>query len=526
MSGCALLKSTTSTQLNTIGKVQITSILCAGDTNSNNAGYSPTDSACQGSTKGGNYNGDAVNGNYQISIAYRISNGVSAPSSFTSTNTSNPPTTPCGSGVVFNQNAGLATALQGLSPAGSGKKWVAYYSTVQNYTTGGCQYLTVAPQFTLPQGFGIVPFQGPVNYRTIVGWRQVNESQPGNTSARAATCGNTAITSTYTDGVDSDSNGQLDMSGICADDPTAAVISGADASQPTRDLGVIPTGNASVNAGQTANVSFNLSYKGAALPSGHFDITANTTISGATATPSIATLTPNADTDTSMNVSVPVPPGTSPGTYDVYVIATLSTDNTQTRGGIIPATITVGEAFGFSPAPALPNPLFATPLTLNGQAQTTTAQMNNFGVIDSPGSSDQGWNVTVVGDNTSGKSPVLRQYCPNATCGSDTGGPGFIGAGYLLGANSLTLNTSSGSWSGGTGSAPSFNCNAGGCAIDAAPGSPTKIASATNGNGTALWSATGFNSSSLTLSTPSNMRVLQTNEVYKLNIAWSLNSGP
>ena len=40
MSGCALLKSTTSTQLNTIGKVEITSIICAGDTNSNNAGYS------------------------------------------------------------------------------------------------------------------------------------------------------------------------------------------------------------------------------------------------------------------------------------------------------------------------------------------------------------------------------------------------------------------------------------------------------------------------------------------------------
>ena len=54
MSGCALLKSTLSTQLNTIGKVEITSIICAGDTNSNNAGYSPADPACQGSTKGGN----------------------------------------------------------------------------------------------------------------------------------------------------------------------------------------------------------------------------------------------------------------------------------------------------------------------------------------------------------------------------------------------------------------------------------------------------------------------------------------
>ena len=68
MSGCALIKSNSSTQLNTIGNVQITTVICAGDTNSNNTGYAPADSACQGSTKGGNFPGDATNGNYQISI--------------------------------------------------------------------------------------------------------------------------------------------------------------------------------------------------------------------------------------------------------------------------------------------------------------------------------------------------------------------------------------------------------------------------------------------------------------------------
>jgi len=520
MSGCALLKSTTSTQLNTIGKVEITSIICAGDTNSNNAGYSPADPACQGSTKGGNNGGDAVNGNYQISIAYRISNGVSAPSGFTSANTSNPPTTPCGNGVTFNQSSGLATALQGLSPAGSGKKWVAYYSTVQNYTTAGCQYLTVAPQFTLPQGFGIVPFQGPVDYRAIVGWRQVNESQPGNTSARAATCGNTSITTQYSDGVDADSSGSVDMLGICADDPTAAVISGADASQPTRDLGVIPTVNGSANAGGSGTVTFDLMYKGAALPSGNFTLSANTNIAGATATPSVATLSPAADSDNNVNVNVNVPAGTTPGTYNVFLIATLSTDNTQTRGGIIPATLTVGEAFGFSPAPALPS---LGTVTLNGQAQTKNATMSNFGVIDSPGSSDAGWNVTVVGDNTSGKSPVFKQYCPTGGgCGADP--QGYVSSGYTLPANSLNLNSSSGSWSGGTGTAPSFQCNSGGCPIDAA--TATKIASAPNGGGTALWTASGFSSSSLALSTSSQLRVLPTNEQYHLDVVWSLNSGP
>jgi hypothetical protein len=521
MSGCALLKSTVSTQLNTIGKVEITSIICAGDTNSNNTGYSPADTACQGSTKGGNSNGDAVGSNYQISIAYRISNGVSAPSSFTSANTSNPPTTPCGSGVVFNQNAGLATALQGLSPAGSGKKWVAYYSTTQSYTTAGCQYLTVAPQFTLGQAFNVVAFQGPVNYRVIVGWRQVNESQPGNTSARAGTCGNTSITSSYTDGADTDSNGNLDMTGICADDPTAAVISGADSSQATRDLGVLPTAGGSAHAGGSGTVTFDANYKGAVLPSGHFDLSATTTVPGATATPSVATLTPAADSDNNVNVNVSVPAGTTPGSYNVQLVATLSTDPTQTRG-VIPATLTVGQNFTFDPAPTLPS---LGTITLNGQAQNKTAQMNNFGVNDTT-ASPSGWNVTVVGDSSAGKSAVFKQYCNNgvSACGSDPANS-YVSGGRVLPADSLTLNSTGASWTGGTGSAPTFPCGGGACAIDAA--SATKIASAANGSaGTGLWSTSGFSASSVKLSTASTLRALPANEIYRLDVVWSLNSGP
>jgi hypothetical protein len=152
--------------------------------------------------------------------------------------------------------------------------------------------------------------------------------------------------------------------------------------------------------------------------------------------------------------------------------------------------------------------------------------MSNFGVIDSPGSSDAGWNVTVVGDTSGGKPGVFKQYCNNGSnpCGSDAANSYVASPGYSLLANSLTLNTSSGSWSGGTGTAPSFNCNSGGCGVDAA--AATRIASATNGNGTALWSATGFSSSSLTLSTPSTLRALPASEVYRLDAVWTLNSGP
>ena len=36
----------------------------------------------------------------------------------------------------------------------------------------------------------------------------------------------------------------------------------------------------------------------------------------------------------------------------------------------------------------------------------------------------------------------------------------------------------------------------------------------------------GYTASSLSLATPSNTKVLPTNEVYRVNLVWSLNSGP
>jgi putative surface cell wall-binding protein len=518
MSGCAMFRgASTSTQLNTIGKVQITSTICAADIAADNPGYSPGDATCQASGTKGNANGDAGGGTFQISLAYKIPNGASGPASFTSANTTTSASnTPCGSGLVFNQNAGLATAIQNLTPAGSGKKWVAYYSTTQPYTTSGCQYITVSPQFTLNQGFGVVPFQGPFTYRPVVGWRQVNESQPGNTSSRAATCG-TSITSIYNDGVDSNSDGTLDEQGICADDPTAATISGADLSQNTRDLGVIPQTNGTAHAGGSGSVTFTLSYKGAALPSGQFNLAASTNIAGATATPSVASINPGADTDTPVTVNVSVPANTTPGSYNVNLTATLSTDVTQTRGGAVPATLTVGNAFDFDPAPDLPD---LPGVTLNGQAQTTTKKMNSFGVNDTT-ASPTGWNVTVVGDSTAGKSAVFKQYCTQTTCGSDPAG--YVTGGRTLVANSLTLNSTGASWTGGTGSAPAFTCNSG-CFVDHA--TATKIVSAASGQGTGLWSTSNFSNSSLSLGTPTTLRVLPANEQYHADLVWTLNSGP
>ena len=176
-------------------------------------------------------------------------------------------------------------------------------------------------------------------------------------------------------------------------------------------------------------------------------------------------------------------------------------------------------ALGFDVAPATP----ALPaVTLKGQAQTTNATMSNFAVDDT--TSGTGWNVTVAGNANTGKSPVFKRYCPNPTCGADAG-PGYITGGATLPAGSLTLNSTGASWStvGGAGAAPAFQCGAG-CPVDAS--SATKIVSTASGAGLGPWKSSGFSATSLALSTPSTLRALPESEVYRVDLLWTLSSGP
>lgn len=183
---------------------------------------------------------------------------------------------------------------------------------------------------------------------------------------------------------------------------------------------------------------------------------------------------------------------------------------------ILPGSAEAALSFSTSPnAPNLPT------LTLNGQSQTDNATMANWGVTMS--SSQTGWNVTVAGDSTTGHSAVFKQYCPNTTCGTDSG-PGYITGGRTFAASSLTLNSTGASWTGNFGTTPSHLCNSG-CKIDVT--TPVKIASASTSVSTGTWSTTGYSSSSLSLAVPTTTRFLsQSGEVYHVDLVWTLNSGP
>jgi WxL domain surface cell wall-binding len=193
-------------------------------------------------------------------------------------------------------------------------------------------------------------------------------------------------------------------------------------------------------------------------------------------------------------------------------LAASATDQTQ-------FTVTAGS-LTFSSAPAMPT---LSGITLNGQAQTTNTTMTNFTVKDATGSGS-GWNVTVNGN--SGGSPVFKQYCPGpSACGSDAAAAYPAGA-LTLPANSLTLTSTGASFSGvggTTGTAPTLQCSSA-CNVDSA--SAVKIASAATSAGMGTWATGGWGASSLALSTPSTLKVLSNGEVYRVDLVWTLNSGP
>ena len=179
---------------------------------------------------------------------------------------------------------------------------------------------------------------------------------------------------------------------------------------------------------------------------------------------------------------------------------------------------TTYAAFGFGTAPTLPT---LTTVALNAKAQTVNTTMTNFAVIDTRGTKS-GWNVTVAGQSGTGKSAVFAQYCPKAKCGTDA--EGYVAGGQKLAANSLTLNSTGAKFTGGTGSAPTLQCSTA-CKVDTA--TAVKVASAaTGGAGESTWTTTGFSATSLAMAAPTTLRALKNEEVYRVNILWTLATGP
>jgi hypothetical protein len=184
----------------------------------------------------------------------------------------------------------------------------------------------------------------------------------------------------------------------------------------------------------------------------------------------------------------------------------------------LPTPVWGAAELKFGTAPPLLTTLPA--VTINAQSQTPHATVTNFSVANTL-TTKSGWNVTVAGLSGTGKSAVFAQYCPKAKCGGES--EGYATAGKTLAANSLTLNSTGAKFTGGTGAAPTLQCSSA-CAVDSA--SAVKIASAAAGAGEGTWTTTGFSATSLTLAVATTLKALPAEEVYRVNILWTLATGP
>jgi hypothetical protein len=237
-------------------------------------------------------------------------------------------------------------------------------------------------------------------------------------------------------------------------------------------------------------------------------------------------LTPPAGTTTRFNVATSGSGSQLRGSNGDFVQATAGATGNKT-GSISPtnawgtAMVALKPAAGTLALDVAPDAVALPGVTLNGQAQTVSAQMSNFAVDDTTGSAS-GWNVTVAGDASAGKSAVFKQYCTQAGgCGTDP--LGYVTGGQALPAASLKLNSTGASFTGANGTAPTFQCSST-CSVDAA--APTKVASAAAGAGLGPWQSTGLGASSLSLSTATTLRALPANEIYRADLLWTLSSGP
>jgi hypothetical protein len=147
--------------------------------------------------------------------------------------------------------------------------------------------------------------------------------------------------------------------------------------------------------------------------------------------------------------------------------------------------------------------------------------MTNFSVTDTRGTKS-GWKVTANGQAGEKKSAVFAQYCPKAKCGASA--EGYLAGGAKLLANSLKLNSTGAKLAGGIGAAPTLQCAAS-CNLDSAVA--VKIVSAAvGGAGENTWTTSGFSAESLALAVPTTLKILPNEEVYRVNILWTLATGP
>jgi hypothetical protein len=225
----------------------------------------------------------------QILVGFRVPDGSTGPASFLSD----------AQDVSFSRSESYTDKLDGLFPPGAGKHWEGYISTAKTFDpdVAATRQTSFRPEFSLPPEASGEPFVSPYRWRVVAGFRPL--SNVGQ-SATPVSC-----------------------SGIhfCADSPPNAEIP-SDLQAAVSDFGVLPGTEATAGHGQTATASFPVRYLDTGgLGAQELRLTASTDLPGAGATPETGTLSIAPGATQTVRVTVPVPPGTPLGAYQVTLSA-------------------------------------------------------------------------------------------------------------------------------------------------------------------------------------------------------------
>jgi hypothetical protein len=346
LGGCLAFEGATTATTQPLGPVVVRTAVCGSDAKA---------PATRGCADDGNSNTDAdeiiPEGGFpmQVLLGYRVPAGTGAPAAFTAEL------------LTFTRNPTYASELQRHAPAAAGSEWVGYASNAFNYdprnSAQDIRFVAEVP-FELPRSPDGAPFGGPFRYRPVVGVRFV-----GNDPASPVRCGANLFA------IDP-------LNGVCVDSPSPNAVA-SSLTVATSDLGIVPGPDVTATPGSTVTIPFSARYAGGAAA--NFTVRASTGVPGGTATPSLGSLAPAADSDNPVRVTVDVPAGTAPGRYPVTLAASL--DPQRTRTGT--ATIVVPQPPPPPPPPG-PTPRIGSPVENTFRTRGALTRVIRLRVRDVP----------------------------------------------------------------------------------------------------------------------------------------------
>ena len=293
LAGCVSIASESARQLDEVGDVELTTVICATQARNAVEGC-PVDDQAQGSTPT----------DYQVLMAYRIPSQAAAPETVAATDVE----------LRLSRSASYTAELQRLAPAPAGQQWVGYISPPFSYSPSQAeQSATMVARILLVRDVNGAPFPTPFHYRTIVGHRQTRED-----ANRPVSCGE-ALENSNDDGT------------TCMSYPAPEQLA-SDLKVATRDLGILTGAAGSAPRGGSGVVPFTVSYSGDA-PEPSFALSATTTVPGGT-----VSAQPAAAGNGVVPVHVSVPASTAPGIYEVILTATHPSGQSRRSAGIVRVT--------------------------------------------------------------------------------------------------------------------------------------------------------------------------------------------